>query len=190
MDTRTLCLGVLNRGDASGYEIKKSFEEGPLAHFQEASFGSIYPALTRLAQDGLVVCRAQPQDKRPDKKLYSITEAGRTALEGALHRPPTEDEVRSDFLFVLFFAHLLPTATLNRLIDERIAWYEDVLQRMTENADLDNRPAGERFVHGLGLAVYRCARDYLRDNRATLLAGAVDAEPARADAAHPAYAAE
>lgn len=180
MDTRTLCLGVLNRGDASGYEIKKSFEEGPLAHFQEASFGSIYPALTKLAGEGLVVCRDQPQDKRPDKKLYSITPAGKRALEGALHRRPAEDDVRSDFLFVLFFAHLLPAATVNRLIDERIAWYEDVLQRMTENADLDNRPSGERFVHGLGLAVYRCARDYLRDNREVLLAGAADA---RADAA-------
>ena len=180
MDTRTLCLGVLNRGDASGYEIKKSFEEGPLAHFQEASFGSIYPALTRLTAEGLVVCRDQRQDKRPDKKLYSITNAGRSALQSALHRPPSDDEVRSDFLFVLFFAHLLPTATLNRLIDDRIAWYESVLQRMTDNANLDSRPAGERFVHGLGLAVYRCARDYLRDNRHILLAGAADA---RADAA-------
>jgi DNA-binding PadR family transcriptional regulator len=175
MDTKTLCLGVLNRGDASGYEIKKSFEEGPLAHFQEASFGAIYPALTRLSAAGLVVCRDQPQDKRPDKKLYAITDAGRAALESALHRKPAADEVRSDFLFVLFFAHLLPAATLNRLIDDRIAWYEDVLQRMTDHADLENRPAGEQFVHGFGLAVYRCARDYLRAHRDTLLAGAADA---------------
>jgi len=187
MDTRTLCLGVLNRGDASGYEIKKSFEEGPLAHFQETSFGAIYPALTRLAADGLVICRDQPQDKRPDKKLYSITESGRTALQTALHRTPAEDEVRSDLLFVLFFAHLLPAATLNRLIDARIAWYEDVLQRMTDNADLDRRPAGERFVHGFGLAVYRCARDYLRDHRTSLLADAADA---RGDRTAPADAAE
>jgi hypothetical protein len=138
----------------------------------------------------LVACRAQPQDKRPDKKLYSITDAGRAALEHALHRPPTNDEVRSDFLFVLFFAHLLPTATLNRLIDHRIAWYEDVLQRMTDNADLNNRPAGERFVHGFGLAVYRCARDYLRDHRASLLAGAADADTQHADGEPPAHAAE
>ncbi|MBK1695688.1 PadR family transcriptional regulator [Rhodovibrio salinarum] len=189
MDTRTLCLGVLNRGDASGYEIKKSFEEGLLAHFQEASFGSIYPALTRLSADGLVVCHAQPQDKRPDKKLYSITASGRAALERALHRRPVDDEVRSDFLFVLFFAHLLPAATLDRLIDDRITWYEDVLQRMSENANLDNRPAGERFVHGLGLAVYQCARDYLREHRDALLAGAADA-PANARTHAAANAAE
>jgi hypothetical protein len=61
---------------------------------------------------------------------------------------------------------------------------------MTDNADLDNRPAGERFVHGLGLAVYRCARDYLREHRASLLAGAADADPERADAEPQAHAAE
>ncbi len=41
MDAKTLCLGALSRGDASGYEIKKAFEEGPLSHIHEASFGAI-----------------------------------------------------------------------------------------------------------------------------------------------------
>jgi len=48
MDVKTLCLGVLSLGDASGYEIRKMFEEGPFAHFHHASFGSIYPALSPL----------------------------------------------------------------------------------------------------------------------------------------------
>ena len=52
MDAKTLCLGALSRGDASGYEIKKAFEEGPLSHIHEASFGAIYPALTRLDEQG------------------------------------------------------------------------------------------------------------------------------------------
>src|SRR3546814_3071348 len=54
MDAKTLCLGVLSRGAASGYEIKKAFEEGPFSHFHQASFGSIYPALNALSADGLV----------------------------------------------------------------------------------------------------------------------------------------
>ena len=107
MDTKTLCLGVLSRGDASGYEIKKAFEEGPLSHIHEASFGAIYPALTRLDAQGLVACREMAQEKRPDKKVYSITEAGREALLGALMAPPAHDKVRSDFLFILFFAQML-----------------------------------------------------------------------------------
>ena len=40
MDVKTLCLGVLTLGDASGYEIRKQFEEGPFAHFFGASYGS------------------------------------------------------------------------------------------------------------------------------------------------------
>ena len=39
MDIRTLCLGILTWGDASGYEIKKIFEDR-LSYFYEASYGS------------------------------------------------------------------------------------------------------------------------------------------------------
>ena len=53
MNVRTLCLGVLSFGEATGYEIKKEIEEGPFSHFIEASFGSIYPALTQLLGEGL-----------------------------------------------------------------------------------------------------------------------------------------
>ena len=50
--THTLCLGILRFGDATGYEIKKMVEEDMFNHFIEASYGSIYPALTRMSQDG------------------------------------------------------------------------------------------------------------------------------------------
>jgi PadR family transcriptional regulator AphA len=51
MDIRTLCLGILTFGDATGYTIKKRLE-GPLRHFYDASFGSIYPALRKLTDAG------------------------------------------------------------------------------------------------------------------------------------------
>ncbi len=169
MDAKTLCLGVLARGDASGYEIKKSVEEGPFAHIQAASFGSIYPALTKLSEQGLLACRAEHQDKRPDKKVYSITPAGRDALAARLTRPPAADRVSSDFLFLLFFAHLLPPLLLVDYIDQRIAWYEASFARMTE-CEVAARPPGERFVHGFGLAWYAAAARYLREHRDDLLA--------------------
>ena len=59
------------RGEATGYEIKKLFDEGGYQHFIEASFGSIYPALNRLTEEGLVSVRAEVQEKRPDRKVYS-----------------------------------------------------------------------------------------------------------------------
>ncbi len=168
MDTKTLCLGVLSRGDASGYEIKKAFEEGPLSHIHEASFGAIYPALTRLNEQGLVACREMAQEKRPDKKVYSITEAGREALLGALMAPPAHDKVRSDFLFILFFAQMLDAPRLAVLVDQRIAWYRDCLERMAA-CDLSACHPGEVFVHGLGRALYEAAAAYLAEHRESLL---------------------
>lgn len=173
MDVKTLCLGVLSRGEASGYEIKKAFEEGPFSHFHQASFGSIYPALNALSAEGLIAGRAQVQDKRPDKKSYSITPKGRNALVTALMAPPAPDAVRSDFLFILTFAQYLPPTRVDQLIGERIAWYHEALARMEscsrEPEDRVGGP-GADFVLGMGIAVYRAAADYLETHREALIA--------------------
>lgn len=169
MDVKTLCLGVLSLGEASGYEIKKAFQEGPFSHFHQASFGSIYPALNALAAEGLVAVREQAQDKRPDKKIYSLAPKGHTALLAALMAPPAPDAMRSDFLFILFFAQHLPAARVAQLIDARIAWYREMLARM-ERDDDDAVPPGPQFVRGMGIAIYRAAADYLETHRNRLIA--------------------
>jgi len=175
MDVKTLCLGVLSRGEASGYEIKKAFEEGPFRHFHQASFGSIYPSLNALAAEGLVAVREQAQDKRPDKKIYSLAPKGRNALLAALMAPPAPDAMRSDLLFILFFAQYLPAARVDQLITQRVAWYREMLAHM-EGCGCDAHLApGADFVRGMGIAVYRAAADYLESNRAGLLAAIGDA---------------
>ncbi|NJM31023.1 MAG: PadR family transcriptional regulator [Rhizobiales bacterium] len=108
MNVRTLCLGILSMGEASGYEIKKEIEEGLFSHFIEASFGSIYPALTQLASDGLLTVRAEEQTGKPDKKVYAITENGRQHLIRSLQVTPARDKYKSEFLFEMLFAEHLP----------------------------------------------------------------------------------
>jgi DNA-binding PadR family transcriptional regulator len=173
MDTKTLCLGVMSLGAASGYEIKKAFEEDGLNHIYHTSYGSIYPALTALTKEGLAECAEMAQEKRPDKKVYSITEAGRAALLKALSAPPADDKFRSDFLFIMFFAHLLPPEHVARLIDQRIAQYEDHLAKMESSDCVCSQ--GDTFVHGMGLAIYRSAVEYLKSHRQEFLAKLSDA---------------
>ena len=67
---------MLTDGEASGYDLKKEFESS-FSHFFAAGYGSIYPALSSLADQGLVDCEEIPQDGKPDRKLYQITVAGR-----------------------------------------------------------------------------------------------------------------
>ncbi|MBZ0218286.1 MAG: PadR family transcriptional regulator, partial [Fimbriimonadaceae bacterium] len=100
MNVRTLCLGILNFEEATGYEIKKLSVEGRFSHFIDASFGSIYPALTRLCDEGLVNVRVEQQEGKPARKVYSITDAGRAEFIASLNEAPAPDKIKSEFLFL------------------------------------------------------------------------------------------
>jgi len=178
MDVRTLCLGVLSFGPASGYEIKKQVERifGP---FFDASFGSIYPALNALTREGFVSCTAQAQEKRPDKKVYSLTENGRFKLVADLMATSARDRFRSEFLVAMLFAELLPASRVSRLIDDRLAIYRRELGEIEQDCRPDASPA-ERFISGFGEAVYRAAIAYLENNRHLVEGQSLLAEPARA----------
>ena len=52
------------------------FEEGPFSHFHDTNYGSIYPALSKLLDEEQVSCTEIPQDGKPDKKVYAITDLG------------------------------------------------------------------------------------------------------------------
>ena len=175
MDIKTTCLGVLMLGEASGYEIRKAFEEGPFSHFAEGGFGSIYPALTKLTDEGLVTCSAHAQDRRPAKKIYRITDAGWTYLEGAMRaKVPGEDKYKSDLLFVLFFADWQDPVWIGRVIDARIDFYREKLQLMEQALQEHPEMKGRQLVHGFGQAVYSASLDYLLTHRADFIAAAAD----------------
>lgn len=167
MDAKTLCLGVLILGDASGYEIKKRFEEGPFAHFHAVGFGSIYPALNALKAEGLVTCTEIGQPGRPHKKVYSITEKGREALRRALHKRPGADSFRSEAIFMMFFAEMLDPDHLHEVLEGYLARYRACVERLSHQ-DTSTFGDGRRFVHGFGLAIYTAAVTYMEDNRDSL----------------------
>jgi PadR family transcriptional regulator AphA len=174
MDVRTICLGILSRGDATGYEIKKLFDEDGYQHFAEASFGSIYPALSRLTDEGMVSVRSESQEKRPDRKVYSITDAGRQAFIGSLLKPLPEDKHRSPFVFAMLFSHLIPHTRVVEMIDTYIEHNEAKLAQLMEPKQ-PPQDEGERFVTGYGRAVYISMLNFLRNYRAEITGQAAQA---------------
>jgi DNA-binding PadR family transcriptional regulator len=173
MDVRTVCLGVLTLGNATGYEIRKMFEDGPFQYFTDAGFGSIYPALNKLHAEGLVTCEQQSQSGRPDKKIYSITREGRDSFAGAIREAPGPDKFRSDFLLGVFFEHFLPQDIVAGAVDERIEWYRAKLEHM-RCCDRSGWGTGPVFVNDFGQAVYAAALAFLEENRDELVAAAAD----------------
>lgn len=163
MDIRTLCLGILALGDATGYEIRKMVREGSLALVAEASFGSIYPALAQLAKEGLITCRSEPQEGRPDKKIYAITEAGREALRRVLQQPPEPDRVRSDFLAALLFAEAVAPERIPALLFLRREQLGSQIAALEPLLDDEALTCTQRFVLRYGLNQLKAARAFLEE---------------------------
>lgn len=163
MNIRTLCLGILSFGDATGYEIKKMAEEGLFSHFVEASYGSIYPALTRMTEHGLLTCRSEVQDGKPDKKVYSITEAGRIELKSALTTRPSKDKFKSEFLFIMLMSEHLDQAHVSDVLTQRAQELEAELEMIRACGEQLSKP-GMQFVNGYGKAVVGAAHEYVVEN--------------------------
>ncbi len=181
MDVKTACLGVLLHGEATGYEIKKLFEEGPYSYFFDAGFGSIYPALARLCEEGLATVRDVTEPGRPRRKVYSITAAGRVAFRAALAEPPAPDRCRSEWVFVAWFAELLPPELLRHRMDERLGWYRSAVDRIRA-CHATAEPPGRKFVTGLAEAMYAAAADYIEQHGPELIRTVSERTPT-ADAA-------
>jgi len=171
MDVKTLCLGVLSLGDASGYEIRKMFEEGPFAHFHQASYGSIYPALSKLLEEKHVSCTVEAQDGRPDKKVYSLTDSGLGRFRKGLSKTPDHDRVRSETLFMLFFADQLEDDHLQKVYDDYVAQYRFFVEKL-QGLDNTGLSRGRKFVRGFGLAFYQGVLQYMEENRDHFLSAA------------------
>lgn len=173
MDVKTVCLGMLTDGEASGYDLKKHFESS-FGHFFTAGYGSIYPALAALAEDGFVQCTCIPQDGKPDRKVYRITAAGREKLLDELDKPNPSHKIRSEFLATLCFAHLMKPAQVRAVLDNRIAEieaYEALFDEFDREHRQDTR-SGMQFTVGIGRAVMQAMKQYIQENGHELHAGA------------------
>lgn len=80
MALRHAVLAALLDGEFSGYELAKSFDIG-VANFWHALPQQLYAELAKLEKEGLVAGREVVQESRPNKRLFQVTEAGRTELE-------------------------------------------------------------------------------------------------------------
>ncbi len=97
-------LGFLDYGPKTGYELKKLLDEST-QFFWHAELSQIYPALKRLEQRGSVASQIQPQEGKPDKKVYSITPQGRKELVVWLVDPLDQaPEIKNQVLLKLFFS--------------------------------------------------------------------------------------
>jgi DNA-binding PadR family transcriptional regulator len=155
-------LGLLEEGDLHGYEIRRQLRDH-LGLLANVSFGSIYPALTRLEKAGAVVTTEGQADTsapptgslsgelavlrarrhgggrggRRGKKVYRITDAGRRLFAELLADGGAADDARSFSLRLAFARHLAPQARLSLLERRRASLVQRLGEAEGSRADLD-----------------------------------------------------
>jgi len=112
---REVILTVLAHRPMTGYEIARNFDQ-VLSHFWRASHQQIYRELARMDGDGYVAFRAVAQSGKPDKKLYSLTKAGRAALKRWVASPTDPPRPQNELLVKLLAGLMVNTPALKREI--------------------------------------------------------------------------
>jgi len=79
----------------TGYEIGQQFSRS-IGHFWSATHQQIYRTLKKLHSDGLVSFESVAQDGRPDKKVYTLSSKGRTALRDWVGTPTEPQQLRDE----------------------------------------------------------------------------------------------
>src|SRR5215204_6220065 len=121
-------LAGLIRMPRSGYDLSRWMQR-ETSHYFAVGHNRIYPALSELERDGLVVHEVVPSDRGPERKVYSITEGGRDALLCWVDSPPVERQVRDEQLVKVLCYGFLPTERALFRLEEVKAIHEEKLAR-------------------------------------------------------------
>ena len=146
MSLRNAVLAALLDGAASGYDLAKAFDAS-VANFWMCTPQQLYRELDRMESDGLITARTVEQERRPNKRLFSLTPSGLEALAqftAAEHKPTA---IRDELLVAVLAADTnveAVTASLRerkQWAEAKIARYERLRLRM-----LDGRTEEEFLV--------------------------------------------
>jgi DNA-binding PadR family transcriptional regulator len=199
-------LGLLEERDLHGYEIRKLLREH-LGLLANVSFGSIYPALTRLEKAGAVVAtdgsinppgtisqapptgslsgelavlrshRHNPARARRGKKVYRITDEGRRMFAELLSESGAAADDRSFGLRLAFARHLAPQARLTLLERRRALLVQRLGEAESTRADLDVYARSVVQHTADGVAHDISWLDHLVASERAALVGATDPAP-------------
>ena len=128
MSLRDAVLAALLEAEASGYDLAKSFDAS-VANFWMATPQQLYRELDRLAEQGLIQARVVEQERRPNKRMYSLTEAGREAIHAFTAKAPKPCVIRDELMVKVSAADAGDTQAVRDFIAERLRWSTAKLQR-------------------------------------------------------------
>ncbi len=128
-------LAFLDFQPMSGYDLKKLFDVS-VAHFWSATQSHIYKSLEGLEKKGWAQAHVIPQEGKPNRKEYQITDEGRAELRRWLVTPLPVDPVREACLVQIFFSHFSTNEEIAALFQARIKEIREQLHTLKTTAQV------------------------------------------------------
>ena len=150
---RYFVLGLLGQQPMSGYDIKRLLERlnGLIG---SSSFGQIYPTLHTFLKKEWVTVNVVTREDRPPKKVYTIRQEGRQALQEWLEQPVPSSLSQKALVMRLILAQGLPQRGLIAHLRQRrahIVAHRDALKELSGESEQAGR--GWQLALDYGLAV-------------------------------------
>ncbi|WP_229481558.1 PadR family transcriptional regulator [Mycolicibacterium mageritense] len=155
MALRDAVLAALLDGESSGYDLAKRFDAS-VANFWTATPQQLYRELDRLAADGLITARVVQQERRPNKRMFSLTDAGREAIHAFTARPPKPLTIRDELLIKVNAVDGGNAEAVRDLVAEQLEWSTTKLARYERMRArlLDGQTEEHYLLHGDRIGPY------------------------------------
>lgn len=156
MALRNAVMAALLEGEASGYDLAKGFDAS-VANFWMATPQQLYRELERMQSEGLVAARVVEQERRPNKRLFSLTEAGLAAVRAYVAEPPARPTaIRDELLVKVQCADVGDLDAVRAAISERQEWAAAKIARYERTRErlLDGRTEDEYFARAERIGPY------------------------------------
>jgi DNA-binding PadR family transcriptional regulator len=106
MTIATAFLALLEGRPQHGYDLKRAYDQH-FGHDRPLHYGQVYTTLAKLLRNGMVSVDGADGDGGPDRKRYTITEAGVTDVQRWLGEPEKPDQYLQSALYAKVIGALL-----------------------------------------------------------------------------------
>lgn len=134
-----IILGMLRKKPKSGYDLKKELEN-VIQYFWEADISRIYRSLSDMQKKGWVEFETVIQEDSPNKKVYSLTSAGRRELQKWLAEPGKQSGSHNPFLVQLHFSDAIPVEAQIKVMEARLGALKEEIKELERRAVNLNMP--------------------------------------------------
>jgi DNA-binding PadR family transcriptional regulator len=124
-------LGLLEAGPRHGYDLKRTYDER-FGQDRPLHYGQVYSTLSRLLKNGLVEVTGVESGDGPDRKRYTITEAGVTDVETWLRTPEKPVAYLQNTLYTKVVLALLSGRDAADVLDIQRAEHLQAMRALTK----------------------------------------------------------